>query len=250
MLKDIYRDFANRYDRFWAKFNEHDPEYVRFFDAIFKENKVKSILDCACGTGKDLSLLSLLGYEVVGSDISKSMLAQAKKNMTDSEKEIPLHRVDYRFLHKYFKIKFDAAVCLSSSILHMTNNKEVIQAFRSMYKVLKDNGILILSQGTTDKQWKEKPRFILAVNDKDFSRLFVIDYKNKGARYNVLDIYHKGKKSELKVWSVDYPQMLLKDDYKKLLKLAGFRKVNFYGSYHFEPYNKRKSDVLIVVAHK
>ena len=250
MPKDLYKNFAKRYDRFWAKFNEHDPEYVRFFDTIFKENKVKSILDCACGTGKDLHLFSSLGYEVVGSDISKSMLAQAKKNMTVSGKEVPLHRVDYRSLHEYFKIKFDAVVCLSSSILDMPNNKQVVQAFKSMYKVLKVNGILILTQGTTNKQWKKKPRFILAVNDKVFSRLFVIDYKQKGARYNVLDIYHGGKKPELKFWSVEYRQMLLKDDYKKLLKLTGFREVNFYGSNHFEPYNKGKSDILIVVANK
>lgn len=178
------------------------------------------------------------------------MLAQAKKNMTVSGKEIPLHRVDYRSLHEYFKIKFDSVVCLSSSILHMPNNKQVVQAFKSMYKVLKVNGILILTQGTTNKQWKKKPRFILAVNDKVFSRLFVIDYTDKGARYNVLDINHNSEIPELKVWSVEYPHMFLKDDYNKLLKLAGFKKVNFYGSYHFEPYNKGKSNNLAIVAYK
>jgi glycine/sarcosine N-methyltransferase len=250
MPKDLYKDFAKSYDRFKNKFNEHDPVYAKFFDTIFKKNKISSILDCACGTGNDLHLFHSLGYDVVGSDISKSMLAQAKKNLTEFDKKIPLYRVDYRSLHEYFKQHFDAVVCLSSSILHMTSNKQVIQAFKSMYKVLSDQGVLILSQGTTDKQWKKKSRFILAVNNKDFSRLFVIDYKQKGARYNVLDIYHNSKKSKIRVWSVEYPQMLLKDDYQILLKLTGFRKVDFYGSYHFEPYNKRKSDFLIVVAHK
>ncbi len=56
---------------------------------------------------------------------------------------------------------------------------------------------MILTQGTTDKQWKEKPRFILAVNRNDFSRVFVIDYLGWGARYNVLDILHSEKGRDL-----------------------------------------------------
>ncbi len=249
-MKDIYKDFAKSYDRFKNKFNEFDPEYVKFFNTIFKENEIQNILDCACGTGNDLHLFHSLGYKVVGSDISKSMLAQATRNLSDSGEKIPLYRVDYRKLHKYFKQQFDAIICLSSSILHMPSNKQVIRAFKNMYKVLNDKGILILSQGTTDKQWKKKPRFILAVKNKKFSRLFVIDYRKKSASYNILDIFHSNKKTEFEVWSIDYPKILLKDDYLKLLKLAGFRKIDFYGSYHFEPYNKRSSNRLIAVAYK
>lgn len=249
MVKDIYKDFAKSYDQFTDKFNEFDPVYVKFFDVLFKKNKIQSILDCACGTGNDLHLFHSLGYNVVGSDISKSMIAQATRNLTGSGEKIPLYRVDYRRLNKYFKQQFDAIICLSSSILHMPSYKQVIRAFKSMYKVLNYEGILVLSQGTTDKQWRKKPRFIRAVNNKNFSRLFVIDYRRKGARYNILDIFHNNK-SELEVWSVDYPQILLKDDYQKLLKSAGFRKINFYGSYHFEPYNKKSSNRLIAVAYK
>ena len=250
MPKDLYKDFADRYDRFWDKFEEHDSAYVRFFDTLFKKNKICSILDCACGTGKDLHMFKLLGYEVVGSDISLSMLAQAKRNLTKFGLKIPLYKVDYRKLPGYFDRKFDAVVCLSSAILHMSNSKQILKAFKSMYRIINDRGMLILTQGTTDKQWKKKPRFILAVEDKSFSRLFVIDYKDKGARYNVLDINHNSEIPGLKVWSVEYPHMFLKDDYNKLLKLAGFKKVNFYGSYHFEPYNKGKSNDLAIVACK
>lgn len=250
MTQDLYKDFADRYDLFTSSFGEHDPVYVEFFKKIFEASKVKSILDCACGTGHDLHLFHSLGYEVVGSDISESMLARAKKNLANLGIKIPRHKVDYRALAEFFNRSFDAVVCLSSSLLHMPNKKEVLRAFRSMRNVLRDKGILVLTQGTTDKQWKEKPRFMLAVDKKNFFRLFVIDYIKQGARYNVLDIHHANKKSELKVWKVDYPQILLKDDYQKLLRLAGFRKVDFYGSYRFESYNKKSSNRLIVTAYK
>lgn len=250
MSKDEYRNFAEHYDLFFEKFDEHEPDYRTFFQKLFVENKIHLVLDCACGTGHDIQLFHSLGCEVVGSDISDAMLAMAKKNLKDLSLKIPLHKFDYRVLHKHFKQKFDAVACLSSSVLHMPNKKEVIRAFLSMHRILRHNGMLVLTQGTTDKQWRSKPRFILSSSNKAVSRLFVIDYKESGARYNVLDIRHDQPKADLKAWCIDYAQILLKDDYSKLLQLAGFRKIRFYGSYKFEPYSKKESDTLIVVAHK
>ena len=118
-----------------------------------------------------------------------------------------------------------------------------------MRRVLREGGILVLTQGTTNKQWKQKPRFILAVNRVDFSRLFVIDYLGQGARYSILDITHSEAARDLKVWSVDYPQLLLRDDHERLLRRSRFGRVDFFGSYRFEPYDRELSDRLIAVAH-
>lgn len=250
MVKDSYKGLAERYDMFHGRFGEHKSNYRVFFQKVFVENNVHTVLDCACGTGHDIHLFYSLGCDVTGSDISASMLARARKNLKSLGVNIPLHKVDYRSLHKNFKRKFDAVTCLSSSILHMTDKKEVIRAFLSMQRVLRESGILVITQGTADKQWKMKPRFMLNSSDKDVTRLFAIDYRERGARYNILDIRHDKQKPELKVWSVDYPQILLKDDYAKLLQLAGYRKIRFYGSYKFDPYNKKESDILICVARK
>jgi glycine/sarcosine N-methyltransferase len=250
MTHDLYEDFADRYDLFFARFSERDSAAVEFFRQLFAENQVRCVLDCACGTGHDLVLFHSLGCEVVGSDISESMLAQARKNLAERGLKVPLQKVDYRELPQHFNRQFDAVVCLSSSILHMPNEAEVLRAFRSMRGVLRDGGILVLTQGTTDKQWEEKPRFILAVNMKEFSRLFVIDYFDQGARYNILDIFHSEEARDFKVWSVDYPQMLLEDDQERLLTASGFGAVDFYGTYRFDPYDKEASDRLIAVARK
>ena len=99
-------------------------------------------------------------------------------------------KADFRDLRAGFDRDFDAVVCLSSSILEMPDEAEVLKALSSVRQLLAEDGVLVLSQGTTDKQWNERPRFILAVNRDDFSRLFVIDYDDGGARYNVLDILH------------------------------------------------------------
>lgn len=84
----------------------------------------------------------------------------------------------------------------------------------------------------------------------EFSRVFVIDYSGRGARYNVLDIFHGEEGRDFKVWSIDYGQILLRDAQERLLTAAGFSAVEFYGSYHFEPYDKEASSRLITVARK
>jgi glycine/sarcosine N-methyltransferase len=250
MIQDLYEGIAERYDLFHGEFGKYDPVVTEFFRQLFVKHQVESVLDCACGTGQHLPLFHSLGCEVIGSDISDSMLAQAQKNLAEYGVEIPLQKADYRALPHHFDRQFDAVMCLSSSILHMPTEAEAIRAFESMREVLREGGILVLTQGTTDKQWQEKPRFILAINDRDFTRLFVIDYIGEGAKYNILDIHHTDEVRDFEVWSVEYSRIYLMDDQEKLLKASGFEVADFYGSYRFEPYEKQTSNRMITVAQK
>jgi glycine/sarcosine N-methyltransferase len=250
MENDTYKEFADRYDLFFDNKDESDPLRRQFFSRIFEEYKVRSVLDCACGTGRDLILFKSLGCQVLGSDISDSMLAQARNNFSDRGMQITLVKADYRELPDHFSSKFDAIVCLSTAISEMQNETEVLNAFGSMYQVLNEGGILVMTQGTTDKQMKDKPRFLPMVNNPDFSRISVIDYFKKGARYNILDIFHDKDNFDFKIWSIDYKQILLKDDFDKLLKTTGFKKIDFYADFNLEPYDKKSSNRLITIAKK
>ncbi|MGD8628765.1 MAG: methyltransferase domain-containing protein [bacterium] len=248
MTEDPYADFAERYDLFHETFEEQNPVRVEFFRKVFAENGVRSILDCACGTGRDLALFHALGLEVFGSDASRSMLKIARANLSKRGISIPLSEADYRELGESHDRQFDSVACLSSSLLEMPDEGEVLRALKSIRRVLKDGGVLIISQGTTDKMWAEKPRFIPAVNRPDFSRVFVIDYTERGARFNILDLFHRDDRAEFKVWTREYKRILLKDDHEKLLAEAGFSSVDFYGSYSPDPYDKTLSDQLICIA--
>jgi glycine/sarcosine N-methyltransferase len=247
---DTYKDFAARYDLFFEGPPEHESERREFFSRLFSLNKVNRVLDCACGTGHDLIMFNSLGCTVTGSDLSDSMLEEARENLSASNLSAPLIKADYRELPARFQSSFDAAVCLSTSICEMPDESETLKAFTSMHRVLRPGGILILTQGTSDKQWNEKPRFIPMVNTQDFSRVCVIDYFEKSARYNILDIYHSGEKTDFKVWSIMYTGILLRDDFERLLKQAGFEDVDFYGDFDFKPYSKETSSRLIAIAKK
>jgi glycine/sarcosine N-methyltransferase len=250
MPYDLYAGIAERYDRFHGEFGLHDPVIAGFFRQLFAQHHVRSVLDCACGTGQHLPLFHSLGCEVIGSDASDAMLAQARRNLTEYNVEVPLYKADYRELAQTFDRQFDAVMCLSSSILHMPTKADVLRAFASMRSVLRDEGVLVLTQGTTDKQWREKPRFILGVNNREFTRLFVIDYEGEGATYNIVDVRHTDEVSDLDVWRVEYARVYLADDQEQLLRASGFGAVHVYGSYRLEPYDRQTSDRLIIVARK
>jgi ubiquinone/menaquinone biosynthesis C-methylase UbiE len=249
-LADSYAGFAERYDWFFDSFTTHEASEVDFFRRLFAQSGVHRVLDCACGTGRHVHMLHELGCQIHGSDISDSMLSVARKNLQSSGVDVPLCKLDYRLLPEHYKEPFDAVVCLSTSISHMPDESQVERAFRSMRAVLRDDGILVLTQGTSDRQWNEKPRFILAVDKPEFSRTFVIDYLQKGARYSVLDILRNGSTSELKVWSAEYALILLQEDQRRLLTAAGFSRIDFYGGFDFQPYDRELSPRLIAVAHK
>ncbi len=247
---DQYAGFADRYDLFFEEFGRHSALVEEFFKDLFEEHGTATLLDCACGTGHYLALFQSLGMEVTGSDISPAMLNQARYNLSQLDPGPDLHQADYRHLPRHFRRRFDAVTCLSSSILHMPDDLEVVRAFDSMGSVLQDGGILVLTQGTTDRQWQEKPRFIVGTQRPGFTRLFVIDYLGRGARYNILDLFQHEGRTELMTWSVEYAQVLLMVDHQRLLREAGFKNLEFFGSYSRDPYCPETSSLLITVAQR
>lgn len=248
MARDPYADFAQRYDSFFGPFGEHDSRRMEFFRQIFSHHNVKSVLDCACGTGRDLHMFNALGCDVHGSDISEAMLAQSERNLAAHHVDVPLTHADYRDLPFTYAREFDAVVCLSSAHLEMPDEHELARAFSSMRGVLREGGILVVMSGISDKTWRDKPRFVPEVNNSDFTRLFAIDYFDTGARFNVVDLYHDSSRKDMLVWSITYENVYLLDDMLQTIHRAGFLEDHFYGSYEFEPYDVDTSDMLIAVA--
>ena len=247
-MSDQYADFAERYDLPYGPAGQPYTRLVEFFRRLFVEHQVRRVLDCACGTGRHLRLFHELGCEAYGSDISPSMLAQAEKNLATSALRIPLRQADFRCLPETFAECFDAVVCLAA-IGYMPDEIQFVKAFESMSQVLRQNGILVLSAMPTDRQWQEKPRFALVADTPDCSRLFVMDYRATAVRYDILDLLRGPSGTKLKTWSAELT-VLLRDDQERLLKAAGFRRVDFFGGYDFSPYDRATSNQMIAIAYK
>jgi glycine/sarcosine N-methyltransferase len=240
---DPYRDFAVRYDAF----PRDAAGRTAFFAKLFEEHAVRRVLDCACGTGDDLLLFHALGLDVAGSDRSEAMLSLARTKLAAAGVDVPLLRSGFRDLPGRFGGSFGAVVCLSTSLPHLRDDVEILEALRSMRGVLRDGGLLVLDQGMTDRQWAKRPRFLPAVNTAELCRLMAIDYGDETFTVHVIDFTGGGGERAFYHDTFVY-RRLLRDDYERLLLRSGFRGPVFYAGYDGSPYDKDESRRLICVA--
>lgn len=245
-MKDTYEKFAYDYDEFGDIGNYLGSE-KEFFEQLFAENHVQTVLDCACGTGQHLYMLSEMGYRVYGSDYSASMLDVAAKNLKEQGKQIDMRQCDFRYLQKAFTENFDAIVCLTTALPHLHSDEDLFTALKSMKNSLKPNGILVLTQGTTHFTLT-LPSIEVVVNRDDFSRIFVKEHNGRFQTVRVLDLYHSKERLESNQYDIVY-RIILDDDYRRLLDEAGFDDIHVYGDYDRTPYNK-ESRRLIVTARR
>lgn len=245
MTNDPYEGFADRYDWMTRK----DPEREDFFRQLFLNHRVSDVLDCACGTGMDLMMFHSFGCHVVGSDLSDAMLTRARKNLTEAGLEIAVSKVDYRKLEKSHTVPFDAVVCLSNAINEVLDEEGLHRALRSMKAVLRPGGILIFDQGQSDAMMKDPPAFDPVINNRDLSRLFVLEYSGDLMKVKIFDFVHTEDRSEFYATSVNVA-LRFQDDWDRALAQAGFKNVEYFGDYRFSPYEKQTSRRLIAVAQK
>jgi ubiquinone/menaquinone biosynthesis C-methylase UbiE len=243
-MKDLYEKFAYDYDEFGA-IEENLGSEKGFFAALFKKHNVKSVLDCACGTGKHLFMFHQLGLEVSGSDYSAAMLDVASGNLKRLGIKIPLVQCDFRYLEQQHPGTFDAVVCLTTALPHLHSDEDLVLALKSMKNRLNKGGLLVLTQGTTHFTLSLPP-IEAVINRKDFSRVFVKGHDDKFQTIHVLDLFHSEERLESNQYSMVY-RMLLDDDYKKLLTEAGYDNIKIFGDYDMKEYDE-ESQRLIVVA--
>lgn len=109
-----YNTRAECYD----EFNENNSKSINaLLEKILKEHQVVTVLDLTCGTGSQVFWLKEKGFEVVGSDISRSMLKIAKQKAKLKQLKLKFLQGDCRTVHAG---QFDAAITIFNAIGHLT----------------------------------------------------------------------------------------------------------------------------------
>lgn len=130
-----------------ARFPDPDHTAARFVDDILQayrpdaiagsRNHPAAVLDLGCGTGRDLGYLARKGYRCVGIDQSEAMVHYARTTyprVTATVGDLREFSVGERF---------DAIVCLDSSLLYCHTDDELESCLRSCRDHLHPGGLLI-----------------------------------------------------------------------------------------------------------
>lgn len=107
----------------------------------YHTNKVKTILDLGCGTGKHDELLCDKGYNIHGVDISEEMLKLAEIRRKGKENNLTFSRSDISKLD--LGQKFDVIISLFHVISYQKTNVLLDKVFSSVLKHLNEGGLFI-----------------------------------------------------------------------------------------------------------
>ena len=146
MSDNAYTDFANIYDDMME--NIPYADWVEKLHKLFAERGVKGVCELACGTGVILEGLSEHGYDLVGIDISESMLSVATERLSDAimEGKCVVSLQDMRRFA--LPSPSDAVICLCDSVNYLSKSEYLLDMFRSVRENMKDGGIFIFDVKT------------------------------------------------------------------------------------------------------
>ena len=154
-MPDLY-DYPEIYDeRFSEKANR---AYKSHYEKMLEGKEIHSILDCSFGTGCLTFCLAELGYQVSGSDLSNTMLEQARKKAAQKGFDVDLKQCDFRELSKVFHTPFDCVMSTGNALAHVPEN-DVRLTLREMDSLIKPGGYLYLDSRNWDVEVKNRQRF-------------------------------------------------------------------------------------------
>ena len=159
---------ARIYDAIYASVRDY-PREAAELDRLIQERRpgARTLLDVACGTGAHLEHLE--GYEVEGLDLDPEMLAVARERLPD----VPFHEGDMAVFA--LGERFDAVVCMFSSIGYVRTEERLSSAIASMARHLEPGGVLVVEPWLSPDVWM----------DRHVGAVFVDDPELKIARMNV-----------------------------------------------------------------
>lgn len=249
-LLKFYSGFADRFDLF-SSWDRRIRKERRFFKYMLDSHMVDTVLDCYCGTGFHVAMLTEMGYKVDGIDISPDMTRKAKENLEKKGLNAGVKVCDVKALDG--DKKYDCILSMGNSLPHEFDNKNLSRALKSMYDALNHRGICIIHMENYDRLYEDRERFIPSVYRRSENGaeifIFAIDYYDEKVVFNILSVIEKNGMPKFNVDTVEYNPIRV-EKLDELVLEAGFRDIMLYEDFRMTPLGRNGTYDLIAVAKK
>lgn len=266
-VDEEYHDWVSKYYDLITPWRTRLGNEIPDLTSLFRQEKVKKVLDVGCGTGEHEIALAKRGFNVVGLERSTLMFKAAKEKWNNSPQDIK-KRIEF-IKGEYLKIlkgknwQFDAAIFMGNALPHNAEDYKEILMLASD-NLLPKNSFLVLQIVNFQKIFEATKRFqdfniapqLFDEKEKEYAFLEFYDPPRKPKDHLTLNmaIFHfDGKRWSPKGFNNTPIANVNQKNLKPILENLGFKEISFYGSKLWgplfsQPFDPLKSDWLNVVA--
>lgn len=231
----FYEQISKYYDYIFPS----GKEQVNFISEAAGEPP-RRIIDIACGAGGYSLALASMGYNMTAVDIDAEMVRLTNEKAQKSGLDIEVVQSDMKTITNAVKGKFDCVFCIGNSIAHLSSIKEISDALAQMHEMLDEKGTLVVQIINYDRILKHNISGLPTIENVEIGLRFVREYKYS-AKTGIIDfntiltVGQDNRREEYLNTVCLYP--VTSGDMMSALEDAGFREVEFYGSFDKAPYN-------------
>ncbi|MCX4920005.1 class I SAM-dependent methyltransferase [Streptomyces sp. NBC_00687] len=151
----FYDELADDYHLIYADWDASIRRQGGALDALIGQDYA-AVLDCSCGIGTQAIGLALRGHSVTGTDLSPRAAARAAREAARRSLSVRTAAADMRRL-PFPDGRFDTVVCADNSLPHLLTEQEVYSALAEMRRVLRPEGLLLVSTRHYDELLRDCP---------------------------------------------------------------------------------------------
>ena len=216
--------------------NEADAFLGRLLSEISAPQN-SQILDLACGAGRHARVLSNLGHQVTGLDLSVESIAKARENSTKEKYQVGDMRT-FELGHR-----FDCVLNLFTSVGYFEDVEDNLKVLHRIHEHLDDKGTLVLDYFNSVKVLAQFiPREEKEMNNVYF---FISKEVRNGHICKEIQIADGDVRQKFE----ERVQLFHFKDFELMLEKTGFLVEKVFGSYSLESLTN-DSPRLIIVAKK
>jgi SAM-dependent methyltransferase len=228
------------YHLLYDKRDEKEAEkFINHLVEFLNPPEDSKMLDLACGKGRHARILSELGFDVTGVDLSENSIAEAKLHESETL-HFEVHDMRKPFKPETFHYVFN----LFTSFGYFENEGDNILTLNSIHKNLTANGVLIhdyLNAECLLERFKQEEtkvvggvKFSINKHIENDRIIKTISFEDKG-RFCRFE-------EKVSLYSLD--------DFKDMYQETGFEITAIFGDYDLNPFDKDISERMILISRK
>ena len=253
---------------FTAEFYDHVAPYRERGDVAFFVEMAQAaggpVLEIGCGTGRVLIPTARAGSEIVGLDLSPSMLAVCRSNLAQEsvQTQARVRLVEGDMRNFELDQKFALATLPFRPFQHLTSVEDQIACLTTIHRHLAPGGRLVLDLFNPSIPFLADPARLDEFGDEPEINMPDGRRALRRARITGRDYFEQVQDAEL-IYYVTHPdgsqerlvhsfpmRYLFRFEAEHLLARCGFEVDALYADYDRSPYGSQYPGELIFVAHK